>query len=95
MPAKAKAAHHRGSYQLRARAVVNAARANPDTICWRCHRTLTQHEPHRNGTPATWTAGHLIDGQVNGELRAEASTCNKSAGATHGNQRRNPTSRRW
>jgi hypothetical protein len=91
-----KRAHHRGTHQLRARAVVTAANANPNTRCGRCGLTLTQHTPHRNGKPATWQAGHVIDGQVNGELRPEASTCNESHGATLGNTRRvQATTRDW
>jgi hypothetical protein len=91
-----KAAHHRGSYQVRARAVVQAARANPNTRCWRCGLTLAQHAAHHNGRRPTWQAGHLIDGQINGALRPEASTCNTSAGATLGNrQRTEPHTEHW
>jgi hypothetical protein len=83
-----KAAHHMGTHQVRARAVVNAANANPMTTCWRCGLTLAEHAPHRNGRPAFWTAGHLHDGQIDGPLTPEASTCNYSAGAKAGNARR-------
>jgi hypothetical protein len=87
-----RAPHHAGTHQRRAARIVAEANANPHTRCWRCHRTLNQHPPHHNGTPARWTAGHTTDGQINGELLPEASTCNYSAGATHGNTRRH---RRW
>jgi hypothetical protein len=92
-----KAAHHRGTHQARARAITTAANANPHTRCWRCGRTLEAHPPHRNGRPAYWTAGHTTDGQTNGQLLPEASTCNYSAGATAGNRRRNGlhTTRTW
>lgn len=85
---KRKPAHHRGTHQVRARKVVAAANANPDTRCWRCG------QPARPGDP--WQAGHVIDGQVDGELRPEHRSCNASAGATYGNRlRRHPTSRAW
>jgi hypothetical protein len=87
-----RAPHHAGTHQRRAAALVAAANADPTTRCWRCGHTLHEHKPHRNRTPAYWTAGHVRDGEINGELRPEASTCNYSAGATHGNRRRR---RRW
>lgn len=94
-----KRPHHTGSYQARAAAVRAAANANPTTTCWRCGRTLAEHPPHRNGKPARWTAGHIHDGQIDGPLAPEASTCNYSAGATLGNKRRSSrrlnTTRDW
>lgn len=90
-----KAPHHRGGYHVNARRVRQMANANPDTRCWRCGLTLAQHPPHKNGTPAKWTAGHVVDGQVGGPLAPEASTCNYSAGATAGNQRRGGTDLTW
>jgi hypothetical protein len=57
-----KPKHYAGSYQVDARNVKHAAAANPLTLCWRCHRTLDQHPPHRNGNPAYWTAGHTQHG---------------------------------
>jgi hypothetical protein len=85
----AKAAHHRGGYQVQARRVTLAAYADPSTQCWRCGKTLNQHAPHKDGTPARWTAGHLVDGAAGGDLAPEASVCNYSAGATAGNRKRN------
>lgn len=95
--ARTKPPHHRGTHQVRARRITRTANANPDTRCRRCHNTLPNCKPHRNGTPAYWTAGHLVDGQVNGPLQAECSTCNFSAGATAGNNQRRPEphSERW
>lgn len=90
-----KAPHHRGTYHVTAAKVRANANANPDTKCWRCGRTLAQHPPHKNGKPAKWTAGHRVDGQVGGPLAPEASTCNYSAGATTGNQRRGGTDLTW
>ena len=73
---KVKAAHHKGSYHVQSRHVRTLAYANPSTLCWRCGKTLPEHGPR-----ARWTAGHVIDGQIGGELRPEASTCNYAAGA--------------
>jgi hypothetical protein len=91
MPRKAgqpKPAHYRGSYHVASRRVREAAAASPYTTCWRCGRTLAQHPPHKTGKPARWTAGHLRDGDPSSPLLPEASTCNKSAGAAHGNRLR-------
>lgn len=79
--------HHAGSHPRRARKLCEAAKANPNTVCWRCGRTLAAHPPHRNGKPAYWTAGHLIDGLKDGPLAPEASTCNYRAGAILRNQK--------
>lgn len=83
-----KGPHHSGDYQRRAAAVRAAANRDPATVCWRCRLTLAQHEPHPNGKPATWTAGHVIDSDPSSPLMPEASTCNYSAGASAGNTRR-------
>ena len=83
-----KAAHHRGTHQRRAEKVVADAYADPDTRCLRCHLRLDQHRRHRNGRPPYWTAGHIIDGLVDGPLAPEVSVCNFSHGATLGNRRR-------
>ena len=76
-------AHRSGDYARRAKAVRQAAYADPLTACWRCGRTLDQH-------PAgdTWDAGHVLDGNPASALRPEASSCNRSAGASLGNRRR-------
>ena len=65
---KSKGAHHRGTYHVDSRRVRAAANANPGTTCWRCGRTLAEHPPHRNGAPAHWTAGHIIDGDLAGPV---------------------------
>ncbi len=87
--------HYQGDYQVRARAVRQAAMLNPLTRCWRCGLTLAEHLPHRTGSPATWQAGHVIDSDPTSPLVAEASTCNKSAGASYGNAKREPRSEDW
>jgi len=101
-----KKPHHSGHYQTLAKRVVNAARANPNAVCWRDGLPLDHHQPHHNGKPATWTAGHTVDGNnaatpwynvtqrpplPGNWLAPEASTCNYS----HGNNKTNPNSRRW
>jgi len=40
------------------------------------------------GKRITWHAGHVVDGDRFGPLRAEHSDCNTSAGARAGNVRR-------
>ncbi len=94
MPARNRA-HYRGAYPRQAAALRNAANANPNTRCWRCGLTLNQHAPHHNGQPPHWQAGHTTDGQPGGQLQPEASTCNTSAGATHGNTKREPHTEQW
>ena len=83
-----KPPHYRGSYHVEARKVRQRAAADPTTECWRCGRTLDQHPAHRNGAPPRWTAGHLLDGVPGSPLAPEASTCNYSAGAKLGANRR-------
>jgi hypothetical protein len=75
-----KPAHRRGNCHVTARLVREAANANPKTTCWRCGKTLAEHAPHKSGRPATWTAGHVNDGEAGGQLLPEASTCNYRAG---------------
>ena len=69
--------HYAGTYQRRAKALRDAANADPSTTCWRCGRTQSQH-----GQP--WQAGHLNDGEVDGALAAECRGCNAKAGGKHG-----------
>lgn len=85
--------HHSGSYHVQAMALRRAAAADPMTRCWRCKQTLATCGPnrdgrHKNGKPARWTAGHVVDGQVGGPLLPECSPCMASSGATYGNQLR-------
>jgi 5-methylcytosine-specific restriction endonuclease McrA len=88
-----KRAHYRGDYARRSAVVRAHAYSNPLTKCWRCGRTLD--EVRATNPTATWQAGHLVDGAVNGDLRAECQPCNSSAGASMGNRKREPRSRRW
>ena len=88
-----KAPHHRGDFDRRSRAVKAAAYASTDTRCWFCGRTLA--EIRRYKPTARWTAGHVVDGQVNGELRAECSPCNYGRGAAMGNAQRKRTEFTW
>lgn len=91
MPGKQRE-HYSGDYNRRAKLVRRAAYANHGTLCGQCGRTLAQH-----GNGATWDAGHVISGNPASALRAEASSCNRSAGATEGNRRRSGvvSSRKW
>lgn len=70
--------HYRGTYQVQARLVRAHAYGNPGTRCWRCGHTMAEIQTKH--PRAKWTAGHLIDGQVNGFLAAECSPCNFAAG---------------
>ena len=91
---------HGPRYRTLAKLVRDAANRNPDTRCWSCGKTIADH-PRRNGKPQHWTAGHLRDGQPDHtltltDLRAEASGCNYSRGASYGNrQRTEPCSPEW
>ena len=88
MPSKTKAPHHRGRYHQQSRALVAAAYADPNTRCAKCGRTLAQHPPTKTGNPPRWSAGHVIDGQINGPLQPEVLSCNSRAGAALGNHQR-------
>lgn len=93
MPGKHRA-HYTGDYATRAARIRGRAYADPTTRCWRCGLTLDEARQQRN-RHIKWQAGHLHDGQVDGPLRAEHSDCNASAGASYGNAKREPRSRRW
>lgn len=90
--AKRKGAHHRGPHQrlsAQARARYNA---NLATRCARCG------QPARPGDP--WQAGHKLDGVPAtsvADYQPEHASCNTSAGARLGNQRRKGlrTTRAW
>lgn len=94
--------HHRGSYGRRSRIVRALAYADPSTQCQADHclgwgsRTLAEHPHTKTGRPPRWQAGHVNDGEIEGELRPEVDVCNMSNGARlasrHGS---NPSSRRW
>lgn len=102
--------HHRGRYTAYRKQLMQLAAVTPDAVCWRDGLTLAQHPPHRDGTPAKWTAGHTVDGDPHAMpwlhptrqppagswLALEASTCNYANGARRTNKfRANPQSRRW
>lgn len=89
-----KAAHHRGPHQVEAKAITDAAYANPATRCWRCERTLTEVREQTNPA-ATWDAGHTA-GPGSPKL-AECSPCNRADGARTTNRRRSQPrrSRTW
>jgi len=78
--------HHRDAgFRRHARIVTAAADADPATTCWRCRRTLNHCGPNgdglnANGSPCTWDAGHVIDGDNCSPILAECSHCNRSHG---------------
>ena len=80
--------HYKGTYRARSQAVRLQARLTP-TLCARCGQLI---EPHQ-----AVDAGHIQDGQIDGPLQAEHATCNRSAGATAGNKKRQGlrNSRQW
>lgn len=83
-----KPPHYRGDYHQRSKWVRDQANNDPTTRCWRCGLTLI--ERHRTHPQARWTAGHLVDGQINGHLAPECSTCNYSNGAKLRHRKRTP-----
>lgn len=99
--------HHSGSFNRRSRTINAASTANRATVCWRDGRTLAAHPPHKTGTPAYWTTGHvdnldlarrngatitMIDGRP---CAPEVSTCNYSIGASDGNRARTEPHSQW
>jgi hypothetical protein len=92
MTGKPGSPHHHGTYAKRARLVRTAAWSDERTVCWRCGLTYREGVMRYGEAGARWQAGHVIDGQVNGELRPEHRTCNLRAGAAYGNSKREPRS---
>ena len=64
--------HHKGTYLVRARALREAANADPSTRCWRCGGLARPNDP--------WTAGHVVDGDAASQLLPEHASCNYRAG---------------
>ncbi len=74
-----KKAHYKGTYKVRAAGVRRRAYLDATTTCRRCGLTLeARRATHPN---ETWEAGHVVDGQVGGELAPEHASCNRAAGA--------------
>jgi hypothetical protein len=93
VPAKDRR-HYTGDYQRRAKAVRDAAYADPLTTCWRCGYTLNEG-PHRR-VGERWQAGHVIDASMASPLLPEARSCNASAGNRRRTQlEREPRSMQW
>lgn len=80
--------HYDRQYKVRAKRVRDAAYADPGTRCWSCGLTLAEARAMEPLRGITWDAGHTVDGDNYSPLRAEHSSCNRSRGATAGNQRR-------
>ena len=79
MPAKDRR-HYRGSYPKRAKLVRVAAYANPLTRCWRCGRTLAEHQAEHPERVVKWQAGHTADQDSSRPLAPEVDCCNAAAG---------------
>jgi hypothetical protein len=82
-----------GPYQRRRRLLIAQANSNLTSKCWQCKQPLATCGPnrtgkHKNGSPAKWTAGHVIDGDRTSPLALECSPCNYTRGAADGNRRR-------
>ncbi len=71
MPATDRS-HYRGTYYRRAKALRDAANADPTTRCWRCGRLAIPGDP--------WQAGHVIDADSSSQLLPEHQSCNVKAG---------------
>jgi hypothetical protein len=96
---RTKAAHHKGSHQVRAKRCTDWAWTHPTTTCRRCGLTHAEALTRWGETGAKWTAGHIVDGQVGGPYAPEHAHCNYSAGAVAGNRARThqaePHTERW
>ena len=93
--AYAKAPHHKGPHQRRARAVVAAANADPSYRCPTCGLTRAEAVA-KWGANGEWEGGHRVHGRSDLGYWAEHKHCNRSAGASYGNAgRAEPTSGWW
>lgn len=77
-------AHHRGTHQADSARIRDAAYRDPTTRCRRCGLTLAEKRLEKPNDG--WDAGHPEIGEVG--LAAEHISCNRSAGASHGNRMR-------
>jgi hypothetical protein len=78
--------HEDAGYRKR-RALLMAS-VTPATKCIRCGKLAAQHPQfHKTGKPASWHAGHMVDGDNRGPLALEWSTCNLRAGGKLGYSR--------
>ena len=82
--------------------VVNAARSNPDAVCWRDGHTMAWHRLRYPGRRLHWQRGHTVKGSRTWQpwldvtrqpppgdwLAPEVSVCNVAAG----NREREPNS---
>lgn len=89
--------YHGTNHRALGTPAILAAYNNPNYQCPRCGLTLEQGQ-QLWGKNAAWERGHIHDSTTAHsplEYRAEHAHCNRSAGATLGNTRRTPRSRRW
>jgi hypothetical protein len=68
------------AYKARARALRDAAYADPRAVCWPCGRTLQEGPRYRNGRPSKWHADHVLAGDPRSPLRLAHSLCNERRG---------------
>ena len=94
MPAKDQR-HYQGDYQTRARALRDAAYADPTTRCWRCGLTLAEFEARHPGRHARWHADHVVPGSRTSPLRPAHASCNTEDGARNSHGTGLNPSRRW
>lgn len=87
--------HHDGPYRKQAAQLRHNANNNPNTRCAKCGHTHAEAIKLWGTKRAAWTAGHINNGETGGQLRPEHLHCNTSAGATHGNQQREPHTEKW
>ena len=93
--------HHRGKHPTISAYIRAHAYNNPNAVCAITGRTLDQcgymgTGRNRNGTPATWDADHIEDGNPNAGYQLTCSYHNRSRGAANGNRRRaEPHSEQW
>jgi len=94
-----KQAWHDWRHDERSRRLRAVWGANPSTVCARCGMTYQQAVAAWGRRAAAWEAGHIRNSTVatsDKDYQPEHSRCNRSAGATYGNnQRLRRNSREW
>ena len=76
--------HYRDGWNRRAKAICDAAYADPSTRCRRCGLTVAEfraEHPDKGPRSWRWQAGHVVDGDSRYPAVPEHGHCNMSAGA--------------
>lgn len=94
MPAKNQR-HYEGDYKVRARALRNAAYADPSTRCFRCGLTLAEYKAQHPRRKADWHADHVVPGSRLSALVPSHASCNTQEGARNSHGAGLNPSRRW